>query len=123
MTQFQRCVARQISGPIGMHKTMATPDGQVQSSVDELYRLELGLENPRTWREVDATKGWETETVGGVSRLGVYGSEGGKRNAFVRIPDKHAVVIILTNDDSADAKGMANRIAERLLSGARPAGR
>jgi cyanophycinase len=123
MTPFQRCVARQVSGPIGMHKTMATPDSQVQSSVDELYRLELGLENPRTWREVDAAKGWETETVGGVSRLAVYGAEGGKRHAFVRIPDKHAVVIILTNDDSADAKGMANRIIERLLAGARPAGR
>ena len=123
MTQFQRCVARQVSGPIGMHKTTATPDGQVQSSVDELYRLELGLENPRTWRDVDAAKGWEAETVGGVARFGVYGAEGGKRNAFVRIPDKRAVVIILTNDDSADAKGMANRITERLFSGARPAGR
>ena len=116
MTPFQRCVGRQISGPIGMHKTTATPDGQVQSNVDELYRLELGLENPQTWKEVDPTKGWVADTANGVARLGVYGAEGGKRSAFVRIPDKKAVVIILTNDDSADAKGMAIRIAERLLS-------
>src|SRR4029079_14054101 len=57
MSPFQRCVARQVSGPIGMHKTNATTDGQVQSSVDELYRLALGLENPRTWRDVDVAKG------------------------------------------------------------------
>jgi cyanophycinase len=123
LTPFQRCVARQISGPIGMHKTMATPDGQVQSSVDELYRLELGLENPRTWRDVDPTRGWEAENASGIARFGVYGAAGGKRSAFVRIPDKHAVVIVLTNDDAADAKGMADRITERLFSGVRPAGR
>jgi CubicO group peptidase (beta-lactamase class C family) len=116
MTPFQRCVARQISTPVGMHKTTATPDGQVQSNVDELYRLELGLENPRTWKDIDLTKGWEAENANGVARLGAYGAEGGKRSAFVRIPDKKAVVIILTNDDAADAKGMANRIADRLLS-------
>jgi cyanophycinase len=123
MTPLQRCVARQISGPIGMHKTTATPGGQVQSSVDELYRLELGLENPRTWPAIDPAKGWEAETTNGVARLGVYGAEGGKRNAFVRIPEKRAVVIVLTNDDGADAKGMATKLSERLLSGSSAAGR
>jgi hypothetical protein len=34
----------------------------------------------------------------------------------VRVPDRRAVVILLTNDDAADAKGMANRILDRLLS-------
>jgi len=116
MTPFQRCVARQLSMPIGMHKTVATADGQVQSSVDELYRLALGLENPRTWRDIDATKGWEVETSGGVARLAAYGAEGGRRNAFVRVADRRTVVIVLTNDDQADAKGMANRILDRLFS-------
>jgi CubicO group peptidase (beta-lactamase class C family) len=123
MTPLQRCVARQISTPIGMHKTTATPDGQVQSSVDELYRLELGLANPRTWPDIDRAKGWEADSANGIARLGAYGAEGGRRNAFVRIPEKHAVVIVLTNDDSADAKGMATKITERLLSGPQPAGR
>ena len=116
MTPFQRCVARQVSGPIGMHKTNATADGQVQSSVDELYRLALGLENPRTWRDVDVAKGWEAETSNSVARLAAYTAEGGRRGAFVRVPDRHATVIVLTNDDAADAKGMANRIIDRLLS-------
>ncbi len=116
MTPVQRCVARQVSMPIGMHRTTATADGQVQSSVDELYRLSLGLENPHTWREVDATKGWETETSGGLTRIAAYGAPGGRRSAFVRVPDRRAVVIVVTNDVQADAKGMANRILDRLTS-------
>ena len=118
MTTFQRCVARQVATPIGMHRTTADAVGQVSSDVDELYRLELGLENPRTWPNVDVTKGWTAETHGVATWLSAYGAEGGKRDAFVRIPDKHAVVIVLTNDDAADAKGIAERIAERLASAA-----
>jgi cyanophycinase len=118
MTPFQRCVTRQVSTGVGMHKTSATADGQVLSNVDELYRLALGLESSRTWRDIDVTKGWESDTSNGVVRLSAFGMEGGRRHAFVRVPDKRAVVILLTNDDAADAKGMANRILERLLSGA-----
>ena len=117
LTPFQRCVARGVSTPIGMHKTTATADGQVLSNVDELYRLALGLENPRTWKDIDATKGWESETSNGVARLAAYGADSGRRHAFVRVPDHRAVVIVLTNDDSADAKGMATRVLDRLLSG------
>jgi cyanophycinase len=121
LTPFQRCVARGVSTPIGMHKTTATADGQVLSNVDELYRLELGLENPRTWKDIDTAKGWESETASGGVRLAAYGADGGRRHAFVRVPERRAVVIVLTNDDGADAKGMATRVLDRLLSG--PAGR
>jgi hypothetical protein len=99
-----------------MHKTTATAEAQVQSSVDELYRLALGLENPHTWHDIDATKGWETETADGLTRLAAYGVDGGRRSAFIRVPDRRAVIIVLTNDDQADAKGMANRILDRLTS-------
>ena len=116
MTPLQRCVTRQVSMPIGMRKTTATADGQVQSSVDELYRLALGLESPHTWRDIDTTKGWETETSGGLTRLAAYGAAGGRRSAFVRVPDRRAVVIVLTNDGQADAKGIANRILDRLTT-------
>lgn len=122
-TPFQSCITRRVSGPVGLHKTSGTTDGYVMSNVDELYRVSLGLENPRTFVRdttssgtIDATKNWEASTFRGVTRLSAYGAPGGKRAAFVRIPDKHATIIILTNDDSADAKGMADKIAERLLS-------
>ena len=38
------------------------------------------------------------------------------RNAFVGLPDRQATIIALTDDDSADAAGMADRITNRLLS-------
>ena len=121
-TPFQNCITRRVSTPVGLHKTVATTDGKVQSNVDELYRVSLGLENPRTYVRdttaagtIDLTKNWEPDTFRGVARLSAYGATGGKRSAFVRIPDKHATIIILTNDDSADAKRMADKITERLL--------
>jgi len=117
MTPFQRCVTRQLGTPIGMHRTTADSAGQVSSDVDELYRLELGLENPKTWPGADVMRGWSKETHGGVTWLSAYGAEGGKRAAFVRIPDRRAVVIVLTNDATADAKGMAEQIATRLVNG------
>jgi cyanophycinase len=122
-TALQNCVTRRVSTPIGMHKTNATADGQIMSDVDELYRLELGLENPRSFARdgsVDHTKGWQSDSYNGVARLATYGVAGGKRSAFVRFPDRNAVIIILTNDDSADAKGMAEKIADKLLSGKKP---
>jgi len=121
-TPFQGCITRRISTPVGMHKTTATADGMVQSNVDELYRLSLGLENPRTYVRdttstgaIDLTKGWQSDTYKGVSRLSAFGAAAGKRAAFVRVPDKHATIIVLTNDDSADAKGIADKITDRLL--------
>ena len=116
LTPLQRCVSRQVGAPVGMHKTNATTEDRVMSNVDELYRLDLGLQNPRTWRDIDSARGWESETRNGVARLGAFAGAGGKRGAFVRVPEKKVTVILLTNDDSADAKGMANRIIDRLLS-------
>ncbi len=98
---------------------MATADGVVHTDVDELYRLELGLEVPTTFKDVDYTKGWTADTYKGVARLSTFEADGGKRGAFVRIPDQHAVIIILTNDDTADAKGIADKITDKLMSGAK----
>ncbi|HXT17209.1 MAG TPA: cyanophycinase [Gemmatimonadaceae bacterium] len=120
MTALQSCVARGVSTPIGMHKTNATADGRIMSDVDELYRLSLGLENPRTYAR-DTTvhfnegQGWTSDTYKGVARFTAYGTPDGKRNAYVRIPSKHATIIVLTNDEHADAKAIADGITDRLV--------
>ena len=114
-TPFQSCVTRELGVPIGLHRTVAAADGTVQSDVDELYRLGLGLENPRTYNGVNYANGWRADTYHGVPRLAAYGAADGKRNAFVRLPDQRAVVIVLTNDPSADARGMVDAITDRLL--------
>jgi cyanophycinase len=127
-TPFQTCVSGRLSTPIGMHKTNATADGQVHSDVDELYRLALGLENPRTFvrdttsgdsgaaRSFDAARGWQSDSYRGVARYSAFGIADRSRSAFVRIPEKRASIIILTNDDSAPAKAMAEKIAEQLFT-------
>jgi hypothetical protein len=112
---LQRCVTR-VSTPVGMHRT--TVDGsQIQSSVDELYRLALGLESAPAWRRLDPAKGWTSDRYKGLTRLASYGTADGKRAAFVRIPERHATVVILTNDAGADARGLSERILDRLLAG------
>jgi cyanophycinase len=121
LTPIQRCVTGKISGPVGMHKTNATAEGQIMSNVDELYRLALGLDAPRTFSrdttlKLDLVKGWTVDARKGVPRLVAYGVAGGKKHAFVRIPDRKASIIILTNDDAADARTLADRISDKLLT-------
>jgi hypothetical protein len=106
------------------------PDGQLQSNVDELYRWELGLEHNREFGvdSVPATDGsadvrqpaargagWRADSYRGVTRFAEYGTAIGHRNAFVRIPDRKAVIIILTNSDAFDARATADAISDRLL--------
>jgi cyanophycinase len=113
---LQSCVTR-LSTPIGAHRTAAVDSQEVHSSVDELYRLALGLEVPATWRDADYSRGWTSDTYKGVTRLASYATADGKRAAFVRIPERGATIIILTNDAGADARGMAERILDQLLVG------
>jgi hypothetical protein len=112
---LQTCVTR-VSGPIGAHQTAAVDSEHVQSSVDELYRFTLGLEVPTTWRNADYAKGWSIDTYKGVTRMAAYATGDGKRAALVRVPDRHATIVILTNDASADARGMAERILDQVLA-------
>ena len=61
-----KCVAR-LSQPIGMHRTAVPPGAQgIVSDVDELYRLDLGLESPATWPKADYSRGWTADTFHGV---------------------------------------------------------
>jgi cyanophycinase len=110
--------------------------GEFQSNVDDLYGWELALENPRLFTEgprtfdlsaplmvprgggspPDATFGWQKDAVRGLSRFSLFGANGGRRNAFVRIPERHMSVIILTNTDDANAQAIAERITDLLIS-------
>jgi hypothetical protein len=99
-----------------MHRTTVPPGAPgIVSDVDELYRMDLGLEYQATWPKADYSRGWTADTFDGVQRFAAYATQDGKRAAFVRIPSRHATVIILTNDPDADARGMAERITSQLL--------
>jgi hypothetical protein len=98
------------------------------SNVDELYRVSLGLDAPQTYSrdtsstrpKFDPTKGFTVDTYKGVPRLVAYAMPGGRKSAFVRIPDRnHTTIIVLTNDDSADAKAITDRITDKILTAKR----
>ena len=112
---LQACVSR-VTQPVGAPRTLAPDSLRVHSNVDELYRVALGYDSP-AWRNVDQTKGWTAEPYKGLVRLAAYATADGKRGAFVRIPSRKTTIIVLTNDAMADARGMAERILDRLLSG------
>ena len=127
---YSALITRRIMTPIGMHKTVALEDGQFQSNVDELYRWELGLTQNSAFTADSASGvtvftpsrgtpgyalGWWIDTDRGLTRQSEFGTADGKRNAFVRYPDKKAVIIILTDRFDIDARGIAQKIADRLL--------
>jgi len=129
-TPFTQLLTRRIFTAIGAHKSVVAPDGQLQSNVDELYRWELGLEHnrdfavdsvPTTDGSVDVRQpalrgaGWHADSYRGVSRLTAYGTPASRRNAFVRIPDLKAVIIILTDSDAFDARAVSDAITDRLV--------
>ncbi len=127
-TPLQNCFNRRFATPVGLHKTTMSRDGQVQSDADELYRVSLGYETPRTFardttagdggpsRGVDLSAGWESDNRAGAARLAAYAVAGGKRSAFVRLPDRHATIVVLTNDDNADVKRIVDALTDRLLT-------
>jgi len=127
-TPLQNCFTRRFATPVGLHKTTMNREGQVQSDVDELYRVSLGYENPRTFvrdttsgdggssRTVDMAAGWDSDNRAGAARLSAYAVSGGKRSAFVRLPDRHATIVLLTNSDTTDVKRIVDALTDRLLA-------
>ena len=113
---LQTCVTM-LAAPVGMQKTTVTAGGEIMSSVDALYRLALGMADPAVYPDVKHSRGWEWDLREPAMRFTSYSVPVGKRGAFVLIPDQGATIIILTNDDSADAKGIADRITDRLVRG------
>lgn len=126
LTPFQRCVAQRAANPVGLRKTVANAAGEVRTNVDELYRLSLGLQQdayaragsnePGVPRQpIDASRGWESDEMGGVRRFRAFANTNGRRSAFVRIPSREITVIVLTNDEGADARGIADQLLQAVM--------
>jgi cyanophycinase len=125
---YSQLVRRRIFGAAGMHKTTVDSTTRTFSSnVDELYRWELVLAANASSDDADASTtsatatpdspGWHVDTYRGVRREGAYGTADGRRNAFVRFPERRVSIIVLTDSDAVDARVIAERIANRLFAG------
>jgi len=130
-TAYLRLLTQRIYTPIGARKTVLDTTGgtaRFESSVDELYRLELGLQHPGTWvrdtlaasseaaAPVDPARGWKRDTYRGTTRLSLFGAENRKRAAWLRFPDRKVTVIILSDDERLEAGSIAERISDRVLT-------
>jgi len=115
----QRLVAQRVLGAPGTHKTeFDSVTFGYRSNVDEMYRMELALFGGVGLDTTSAPKtalGWRTDTFRGTARQSVYGTSAGRRNAWVRFPDRHAAVIILTDSDAIDARALADYVAGKLI--------
>lgn len=123
---YARALDRRVFTPIGAHKT-AVVSGELQSNVDELYRLSLGLGHAPTFvtdtngvvgtplPTAPEALGWTAAPYRGTTRLAAFGTPDGKRNAFVRVPDRNITVIVLTDRDDFDAKGATERMLDRMM--------
>ena len=120
--QFSALVGQRLYSPVGMHRTALTPDGQFHSNVDELYRFSLGLDENRVFLSdsarsrngsatLDTSLGWMVDTFDGAVRHARYALPDGRRSAFLRLPGSRTTVIVLTDDDSVNAKAIAESLA------------
>lgn len=88
-----------------------------KGSVDDLYRFEQGrfVVAPGARDTNSVPSAFVRDTDHGATRYAVYGTADGRQAAWVRYPEQRTVILILTGDPSADAKGMAQQLANALL--------
>ncbi len=110
---------RRVQGIGGMQRaSYDSVQGTWRGNVDDLYRFEQGrfVVRPGAPDTNTPPSAFTVETVGGRVRHTVYGTDDGMRSAWVRYPNERLVIMVLTNDSTADARAMAQRVAERVLS-------
>jgi cyanophycinase len=125
--QFQR----RFAGATGNQRARLSEDGTLMANVDDLYRIELGLQNvaaltlgggdslfaPGGGAKGKGTNalGWRLDTHRGLARQMAYVAPDGKQGIHLRIPGHKASIIILSDQPGFDAKAAATRIMDRLF--------
>jgi cyanophycinase len=92
--------------------------GEWTANVDDLYRFELGRfpVRPGARDTVVPPGAFTVDSSLGRPRHAVFGTDDGMRGAWVRFPSERLVILLLTNDATADARAMTQRLSERLLA-------
>jgi cyanophycinase len=125
--QFQR----RITGSTGNQRARLNEDGTLMANVDDLYRIELGLQNVSAMTIGTGDSmfvagggvknkgtnglGWRLDAYRGLPRQTAFVAPDGKQGIYMRIPGHKASVIILSDQPSFDAKTAATRIVDRLF--------
>jgi len=90
---------------------------QWRGNVDDLYRFDLGRwgGGPGT-DSVPVSTAFESDVWRSTLRQRAYAGPGGSGGAWMRFPERRAVVLVLLGDPAANAERPAEQLAERLLS-------
>ena len=90
--------------------------GNWKGNVDDLYRVDLGRFPARlVGKDTVPTRGFAADRHLGLVRHITSVRPDGRRGVYMRYPERRTTIIVLTNDDGADARGMADQIAGALL--------
>lgn len=115
---YTQLVQQRLLTPSGARRTAVDSMGAFRSNVDEMYRLELavfGAGGGDDRGPTAAPLGWSIDRFADQPRQSAFARPGGKRAAFVRFPERRAVIILLTDSDAVDAKGIAESLAAKLV--------
>jgi photosystem II stability/assembly factor-like uncharacterized protein len=124
--QFQR-----RTGTTGNQRARLSEEGALMANVDDLYRIELGLQAVTALSSGGTDSmfvagggakgkganglGWRLDVHRGLPRQTAYVGADGRQGIYVRIPGHKASVIILSDQPTFDAKAAATRIVDRLF--------
>ncbi len=115
-TRFNQAASRRVLAIGGMQRpVLDSTSGAWQASVDDLYRFEQGRWPWRGGASDTVARGFTVDKDHDVARWSAFAAANGKRAAWIRYPESRTVILVLTNDDSADARALTQKIADRLL--------
>jgi hypothetical protein len=85
------------------------------ASVDDLYRFHTARSTLAD--SVPASsRGFIADLYKGLKRESAYGVDDGRRNAMMYFPESRTFVVVLTTDNGANARWIAEQIADQLLA-------
>jgi cyanophycinase len=115
---FRDFVRRRLLDVIGAQRTDIDSNFEAVSTVDDLYRLELVLEDDADLgsigRPIRGDLGWTSDDFRGTKRRALFSASGATRGAFVRLPS-FGVTVILLSDGIQDPRRVIDALLRRVL--------
>jgi hypothetical protein len=115
---FRDFVRRRLLDVIGAQRTDIDSNFEAVSTVDDLYRLELVLEDDADvgsiGRPIRGDLGWTSDDFRGTKRRALFSASGATRGAFVRLPS-FGVTVILLSDGIQDPRRVIDALLRRVL--------
>jgi cyanophycinase len=117
-SRFAPANARRVLTIGGMQRAIVdSTTGQWIANVDDLYRFHMARSATPSGDSmaIPSVRNLIPDVYRGLKRESAYGTDDGRRNAWMYFPDKGTFIVVLTTDNAANARYMAEQIADRLF--------